>query len=75
MINKEKNDEATARAENDLQEFQQNRAKEYLDKIRFTIELNELYQVVDSCHSNHNDELCPVLLKLGKKYDSRLEKT
>lgn len=31
--------------------------------------------MVDSCHSNHNDELCPVLLKLGKKYDARLEKT
>jgi hypothetical protein len=48
--------------------------KEYLEAIRFSIPLQDILTVLDSCHFNYNDEYCPVLLKLGKDYDKHLDK-
>jgi hypothetical protein len=43
--------------------------KDYLEAIRFSIPLKDIFEVVDSCHYNYDEEYCPVLLKLGKDYD------
>lgn len=46
--------------------------KAYLEAIRFSIPLHDIFTVVDSCHFNFDEQYCPVLLKLGKDYDKHL---
>ena len=46
--------------------------KDYLEAIRFSIPLHDIFTVVDSCHYNYDEEYCPVLLKLGKDYDKHM---
>jgi len=64
---------AEKRDENDIMKFSDLKTgKDYLEAIRFSIPLQDIFTVVDSCHFNYDEEYCPVLLKLGKDYDKHL---
>ena len=61
-----------------MNESQPESAKEYLEKVRFRVEVSELYKVIDSCVYDPNNVFCPVLVEImndeiikendGKKY-------
>ena len=42
-------------------------AKNFIQEVRFTLNLEELYTVVDSANYNCKNKFCPVLLKVGPK--------
>ncbi len=61
------------REQNDITKFSYKLGIEYLEDIRFSIPLQDIFSVVDSCHFNFFEEYCPVLVKLGKDYDKHLK--
>lgn len=52
---------------NKLQNTQFDTTTEYIDKLRFSIPLDKLYSVKDSCLYNSASAFCPVLVKIGDK--------
>ena len=61
-----------------LHKSQPKNAKEYLDRVKFRVEVSDLYKVIDSCVYDPNNVFCPVLVEIineeiiekndGKKY-------
>ena len=39
-------------------------AKDFMDKVMFSVPLNKLYQVIGSCNYNEDAEFCPVLVEI-----------
>ena len=37
-------------------------AKDFMDKVMFSVPLNKLYKVIGSCNYNEDAEFCPVLV-------------
>lgn len=57
------------RAENNISVFHEIKtAKEYLEKIRVNLELDDVIEIIDSCHFNYFENFCPVLIRLGPNY-------
>lgn len=63
--------------ENALDRTQFDTTEEYINKLRFSIELDSLYKVYDSVSSNTESRFCPVLVKIGKDFidDQRFDYT
>ena len=39
-------------------------AKDFMDKVMFSVPLNKLYKVIGSCNYNEDAEFCPVLVEI-----------
>lgn len=52
---------------NRLQNTQFDTTTDYIHKLRFSIPLDKLYSVVDSCLYNSASTFCPVLVRIGDK--------
>lgn len=50
---------------NKLENTQFDTTTEYIHKLRFSIPLNQLYTVYDSCLYNSESKFCPVLVRIG----------
>jgi len=46
--------------------------KDYLEAIRISLPLEDIFKVVDSCHYNYDELYAPMLLKLGQYCDMKL---
>lgn len=47
-------------------------SKEFINKVKQPINLLGLYEIVDSCNYNTSEEFCPVMLKLGKDFKTKV---
>lgn len=52
---------------NRLEKTQFDTTEEYIHKLRFSIPLDKLYTVYDSCMYNTTSVFCPVLVQIGEK--------
>lgn len=55
-------------SQNALEKTQFDTTEEYINKLRFSIELDNLYKVYDSCCSNTESLYCPVIVKVGRDF-------
>jgi hypothetical protein len=51
------------------------KTKDFLEKVKLQIDLHDYLEVKDSCRYNHFEQFCPILLKLGPKYNEKLTDT
>ena len=73
-IEQEKTRKKIIRESNNITKLSNKIGSEYLEEIRISIPLQNIFEVVESCHYNYFDEYCPVLGKLGNDYDKHLIK-
>jgi hypothetical protein len=43
-----------------------------LEKIRFTVGLDCLYEIIESPNFSQANDICPVLVRLGAKYEHKV---
>lgn len=55
------------KAKNRLDKTQFDTTEEYIHKLRFSIPLDKLYKVYDSCMNNTMSDFCPILVEIGEK--------
>ena len=48
-----------------IENFQMPNAAEYINKIKFNVDVSQIYQICDSCNYNMENAFCPIILKLG----------
>ena len=51
-----------------INKFQLDKAKDYLNELTFTVELSDLYEIEETCHDNNNTKFCPILLKVKDEF-------
>jgi hypothetical protein len=54
----------TAHEENSLENCQFRSTSEFMNKVRYQVPLNELYEVQASCNYDEDGSFCPVLVKI-----------
>ena len=55
---------------NRLDKYQMSHAADYVNKIKFDVDVSELYKIIDSCHYNVDNKFCPIIVKLGKHMEN-----
>ena len=67
QINSKRLKREKARNENNIKSYLEiNKAVGYLQKIKFDVELDAIYKVIDSCSYNSSNFWCPIILKVGE---------
>ena len=54
----------TAHEDNSLENCQFRSTSEFMNKVRYQVPLNELYEVQASCNYDEDGSFCPVLVKI-----------
>ena len=48
-----------------LNKFKMQSASEYINMIKFNVDVGHIYKICDSCNYNVDNDFCPIIVKLG----------